>query len=142
MYSTTITRGQEPIKPQDHSNIRQYAFEMPTNDYSLMLNEHNGLIIHWPSYDKNNPQLWSITSAKGEQSCEGLTFNDGQKIRTLSVSIEDDGDYYANFSPLDTAELVTGIADKNKFTLCGYDFSLKGTRAAISQSEIYSEFLQ
>ena len=139
----------EQTKPQDQqqtapfiNQVRQYMFEMPTNDYSLMLSEHNGLIIHWPSYDDNNPQLWSLASAKGEQSCEEIVFNDKQKIRTLLVSIEDDGDYYASFSPLDTEKLITGIADKSQFTLCGYDFSLKGTRAAISQSDIYSEFLR
>lgn len=139
----------EQIEAQDEqqsmpfiNQVRQYPFEMPTNDYSLMLSEHNGLIIHWPSYDENNPQLWSLVSAKGELSCEHIEFNGGQKIRTLLVSIEDDGDYYASFSPLDTPTLVTGIADKSKFTLCGYDFSLKGTRAAISQSDIYGAFLQ
>lgn len=134
---------QEEPKPQPFvSQVRQYAFEMPTNDYSLMLTEHNGLVIHWPSYDENNPQLWSIASGKGEQSCEEIVFNDRQKVRTILVSIEGDGDYYASFSPLDTEKLVTGIADKSKFTLCGYDFSLKGTRSAISQSDIYSEFLR
>ena len=62
-----------------------------------MLNEHNGLIIHRPSYDQNNQQFWSQISAKGEQSCEALQFNDWQKVRTLLVSIEDDGHYYASF---------------------------------------------
>lgn len=137
----TQQQDEQQVKPFINQ-VRQYAFEMPTNDYSLMLSEHDGLIIHWPSYDDNNPQLWSQVSAKGEQSCEEIVFNDKQKVRTLLVSIEDDGDYYASFSPLDTETLVTGIADKSKFTLCGYDFSLKGTRAAISQSDIYSAFLR
>lgn len=137
-----VKQQEEPQNTPFISQVRQYSFEMPTNDYSLMLSEYNGLIIHWPSYDDNNPQFWSVVSAKGEQSCEEIVFNDGQKFRALLVSIEDDGDYYASFSPLDTQELITGIADKSKFTLCGYEFSLKGTRAAISQSDIYSDFLQ
>jgi hypothetical protein len=124
------------------STQRQHLLEMPTNDYFLLLDENKGLIIHWPSYDADNPVLWSVLTAQGELSCEVLKFNDKQNIRPNRVSVEAGGDYYASFSPLDTEALVSGIADKNSFSLCGYDFSLKGTRAAISGSAVYSQFLR
>ncbi|MFT5163739.1 MAG: hypothetical protein ACI9FJ_002336, partial [Alteromonadaceae bacterium] len=129
----------EPVIVQP-KRLRQHTLEMP-NNYSLMQNEHLGVIIHWPSYDNQNDSLWSILTAKGEQTCQAMVFNDSLSIRTNLVSIEGDGDYYASFSPLDSEVLINAIANKNNFSLCGYQFSLKGSRVALNRSVAFSEYL-
>lgn len=131
----TKPMAQQPVK------IRDYALEMP-NDYYLMLDQNDGLVIHWRSGDSDNPALWSILTGKGEASCQALVFNDNTQIRTNLVSVENGGDYYAELSPLDTKTAVQAIADKGHFSLCGYEFSLKGSRATIDGSETYYVFLQ
>ncbi len=120
--------------------IRDHVLEMPHN-YWLMQDENQGIIIHWPSYEDNNDELWSILTAKGEQSCQTLSFDAATQFRTNVVTIEQDGDYYANFSPLDSKALINALADKSNFSVCGYEFSLKGSRAALSRSEIFSAYL-
>lgn len=134
----TAEKPAEPVKPV---KVRDFALEMP-NDYYLMLDQHDGLIIHWQTSDNDNPALWSILTGKGDQSCKELVFNDKKRIRTNLVSVENGGDYYVELSPLDTKTAVTAIADKSSFSLCGYDFSLKGSRATIDGSETYYVFLQ
>ena len=126
----------QPTAPQI---VRLHPLDMP-DDYRLLLDEHNGLVIHWSSSDQDNPELWSILTASGEDSCAEIVFNDKTRIRTNLVSIEQ-GDYFAAFSPLDTARLVQAVADKSRFNLCGYEFSLKGTRAIITEARHYSNFL-
>lgn len=121
---------------------RDHLIAMPNNEFYLLLDDNQSLIIHWPSYDQDTPEAWSILTATGEESCEQISFNNKLKVRSTIVSIENDGDYYASFSPLDTETLVTAIADQSKFSLCGYDFSLKGTRTTIAKSTTYSEFLR
>ena len=121
---------------------RLHKLEMPSN-YYLMTDENQGLIIHWPSYAENdNPALWSILTAKGEPSCENLHFNDNTSFRANLVEIENAGDHYASFSPLDTEALVKAIAAKGNFSLCGYEFSLKGSTAAINSSPVFSVYLE
>lgn len=121
-------------------NVRQHALEMP-NNYWLMQDEHQALIIHWPSYDADNAQLWSIFTAKGEQSCEAAVFGQRDRFRTNLVAVENDGNYYASFSPLDSEALIKAIADKSAFSLCGYEFSLKGSRAALNTSTVFRDYL-
>ncbi|MFT4925000.1 MAG: hypothetical protein ACI8WB_001090 [Phenylobacterium sp.] len=134
--------AEQPVEAKTPASqqLRQHALEMP-NNYWLMQDQHQALIIHWPSYDKNNEQLWSILTAKGESSCQEVVFSANSTFRTNQVSVEDDGNYYASFSPLDSEALLHAIADKNTFSLCGYEFSLKGSRAAISRSEVFSAYL-
>ncbi|NQZ05549.1 MAG: hypothetical protein HRT35_00170 [Algicola sp.] len=122
--------------------VRLHKLEMP-NNYYLMTDENQGLLIHWPAYAENdNPALWSILTAKGEPSCENLRFSDNTRFRTNLVEIENAGDHYASFSPLDTEALVKAIAAKSNFSLCGYEFSLKGSTAAINSSPIFSVYLE
>ncbi len=122
--------------------VRDNILEMP-NNYFLMTDENHSLIIHWPSYAENNdPALWSILTAKGEPSCENLLFNDNTRFRPNLVAIENEGDHYASFSPLDTEALVKAIAAKGNFSLCGYEFSLKGSTAAINSSPTFSAYLE
>jgi hypothetical protein len=122
------------------TQLRQHPLDMP-GDYQLMQNPYQGVIIRWPSYDDNNAELWSIVTAKGEPSCQQALFNGDKGFRTLKVTIEDDGDYYASFSPLDSAALITAIADRRSFSLCGYEFSLKGSRAALNRSTVFLAYL-
>jgi hypothetical protein len=133
--------AQTPVVVAPPVKVREHALEMP-DTYYLMLDENQGLVIHWPSSDDDNPLFWSILSAKGEQSCQDLVFNDKIRYRTNRVAIENDGDYFASFSPLDTHVIVKAIADKSSFSLCGFDFSLKGSRSALDTSRIFFAFLE
>jgi hypothetical protein len=122
--------------------VRDNKLEMP-NNYFLMTDANQSLIIHWPSYAENiDAALWSILTAKGEPSCENLRFNDNTSFRANLVEIENAGDHYASFSPLDTEALIRAIAAKGNFSLCGYEFSLKGSTAAINSSPIFSVYLE
>lgn len=133
--------AKEPPAPIKPVKIRDYALEMP-GDYYLMLDQNDGLVIHWRTSDEDNPALWSLLTAKGDNTCKELVFNDKERFRTTFVAVENGGDYFAELSPLDTHAAIKAIADKRDFSLCGYDFSLKGSRATIDGSETYYVFLQ
>lgn len=123
-------------------NIAKHnPISLPDN-FTLMLSDFNGLIIHWTG-DENNTEtsLWSQSSVMGESSCKLISFNKGNSIRTLEVTIENKTNYYAYFSPLDTKELVRAIAYQSNFTLCEYEFSLKGSQSVVGKNDTYSEYL-
>ena len=69
-----------------------------------------------------------------------IEFNNGDKVRTITVVAEDAGSYYANFSPLDTQKVITSLAKRNKFSLCGYNFSLKGSQRTLNSQQVYSDY--
>lgn len=120
---------------------KQHPIVLPDN-FSLMLSAHNGLIIHWNSQSElNNKIQWSQLSGEGDDECMQVTFNKGQSTRTLKVILENDLEYYAYFSPLDSAQLIKNIAYQSNFSLCGYTFSLKGSQAVIGKSDVYGEYL-
>lgn len=129
-------------KPSSIMSLNKHnPISLPDN-FTLMLSDFNGLIIHWTgdgNIGTNN--LWSQSSAIGEESCKQITFNKGNNIRTINVSIESNTNYYAYFSPLDTEELVRAIAYQSDFTLCGYEFSLKGSQSVVGKNDTYSEYL-
>ena len=123
------------------SQVKHTPIELPDH-FTLMLSEYNGLVIHWNS-DKSHEQalIWSQFSGIGDNSCEVIHFNKGSEIRPLIVQIENKTHYYAYFSPLDTQTLVSAIAYQSNFTLCGYEFSLKGSQAIVGKNDTYSEYL-
>jgi hypothetical protein len=114
---------------------------LPDN-FSLMVSTYNGLVISWQADSTENKELWNIKSAQGDSSCQSIQFNKGDAIRSYQVNIENNNQYFAYFSPLDTATLVKNIAFKGKFSLCGYEFSLKGSQAVLGKTEFYANLIE
>ncbi|KGJ91031.1 hypothetical protein [Thalassotalea sp. ND16A] len=118
---------------------RSNLLAMP-DEFYLLLDQHDGLILHWQADQINNGEIWSQLTGQGDDSCEVIEFNNGDKVRTINVEVEDSGDYYANFSPLDTALVVRSLARRGNFGLCGYNFSLKGSQKALNSNPVYSDY--
>jgi len=118
---------------------RSNLLAMP-DEFYLLLDQHDGLIVHWQADQINNGEVWSQLTGKGDDSCEVIEFNNGDKVRTINVEVEDSGDYYANFSPLDTALVVRSLARRGNFGLCGYNFSLTGSQKALNSNPVYSDY--
>jgi len=114
---------------------------LPDN-FTLMLSEHQGVIINWQADETDEEQLWSLTTALGDNSCKELRFNNGDKFRSLSVLTENNIEYFAYFSPLDTKEILKSIAFRGNFSLCGYTFSLKGSQATLGKHPSYSGLIE
>jgi hypothetical protein len=119
---------------------RDHLISMPDN-FNLYLSTHQGITIHWQADVVTNGELWSLLTAKGDKSCQTMKFNKGSSIRPFSVLVENDSDYFASFSPLDSKELIQALAFRSKFSLCGYSFSLKGTQAVLGKHASYTHFL-
>lgn len=123
-------------------NIRKRQHEINfADDFSLLTNSYNGLVISWQGAQSADTTVWDIRRTTGDKSCEKITFNTGESYRVLNVSIEDLQRYFANISPLDSADIIKALAFKNTFTLCGYSFSLKGSQALLGKHYYYSEWL-
>ncbi len=131
---------------QQAANIetREHPLTMPDN-YTLYLSEHKGITISWQADQLNDTILWSQLTTQGDESCKQISFNKGTSIRTLSVQVAKgigiNSDYYASFSPLDSQALIQALAFRSNFTLCGYDFSLKGSQAVLGKNEQYSQWI-
>jgi len=111
------------------------------DDFSLMINEFDGIVINWPAELSDKTVIWDIQSATGDKKCQNITFNNGDKIRTLKVIIEENDNYFAEFSPLDNSALIKSIAIRSNFSLCGYTFSLKGSQAILGKNTYYAEII-
>jgi hypothetical protein len=112
--------------------------DMPDN-FTLFFNQYGGLIINWQADKPSAKQTWSIITAQGDESCQQIHFNKGEAFRTLTVTVENKLNHYANFSPLDTQKLLQAIAFRGNFTLCDFKFSLKGSQAALNKNSKYAE---
>lgn len=128
---------------------RNHPLAMPDN-FSLFLSQHQGIIINWQADEISIPLLWSQTTAQGESSCQQISFNKGESIRTLAVHVENGeaiangvyNNYFATFSPLDSKALIQALAFRGNFSLCGYNFSLKGSQAALGQNKNYADWVE
>ncbi len=124
----------------------QEKIELP-DQFWIMLDQNQALTIAWEGDIPNESQLvngdiyWSAYSGIGDKSCNNLDFILGAKIKTLLVRVNSNGDYYADFSPVDTHLIVQSIAAKDRFKLCGYEFSLKGTGKRLRANPIYKNIL-
>mgnify|MGYP000679578755 CR=1 FL=1 len=123
------------------AEVRLHPISFPDN-FNIMLSEHNGVIINWEGDDNINTETWSLNSALGDKSCENIKFNNGDRTRTLGVNVESNNQYYASFSPLDTKDIIQGIAFRGTFTLCGYTFSLKGSQAILGKNMSYADMVE
>lgn len=123
---------------------RKQPLAMPDN-YTLYLSDHQGITLNWQADEVSNSLLWSQATALGDNSCKEISFNKGEPIRTLTVKVESTNgtniDYFASFSPLDSKTLIQALAFRGNFTLCGYDFSLKGSQAALATNDQYARWL-
>lgn len=127
--------------PVNVAKERLNKLEMPDN-YWLMMDKNDALTIAWQGDIKPDGELWSLVTAKGDKDCTNIRFENGSKVRSVLVTIKNEGDYYADFSPLDTAFLIEAIAKRSRFTLCGVDFSLKGTQAKLMSNRKYASYLE
>ena len=120
---------------------RLNKIEMP-DQFWVMLDENNSLTIEWEGDYRTDGTYWSASTGKGDKDCVDLHFNLGENIRTLLVTVKNGGDYYADFSPVDTKLMIESIANKDRFKLCGYEFTLRGTRAILRNNKKYWEYLK
>jgi len=117
---------------------RTAKISFPDN-FSLLLSLHQGLIINWQADSTTDSQVWNLSTAQGDKSCKEVVFNNGKKFRPTSVVAESSEQYFANFSPLDTQNLLQEIAFRGNFKLCGYQFSLKGSQAILGKHPEYAD---
>lgn len=137
--SKRLPQTEESVIEQPKNNF-QHSITLPDN-FSLMISDDKGLVIQWQTNVADNSEVWSLATAVGDKGCESVAFDKKTTIRTYRVSAVD-GEYYAYFSPLDTKTLIKSIAFKNKFALCGYNFSLKGSQAVLGKSSFYANLLE
>lgn len=130
----TQLSNQQPITVVERTNL----LEMP-DDFYLLLDSNDVLILHWKADLIKTGEIWSLATAKGDETCSVIEFNKGDTVRTTSVVVEGKGSYYANFSPLDAEKVVKLLAKRGSFGLCGYNFSLKGSQKALNSNPMYSD---
>ena len=140
-----IEDSSEPqIAKIDSVLTREHPLTMPDN-YTLYLSKHKGITINWQADEVTNTLLWSQLTAQGDESCKQVSFNKGEPIRTMSVQVEKyagiNTDYFASFSPLDSQTLIQALAFRGSFSLCGYNFSLKGSQAVLGKNEHYAHWV-
>ncbi len=123
----------EPVKQ------RLNKLAMPDN-FWVMHDENDAITIGWQGDISKDGELWSAKTAIGDNQCAELVFGRDGKYRSLKVIIKNQGDYYADFSPLDTQAIIKAIALKSKFNLCGFEFSLKGTQAKLMNNKKYASY--
>jgi len=134
-------------QPQSITKERLNKIEMP-DQFFIMLDQFDALTIAWEGDIKTESELgkdgsyWSAATAQGDKDCINLDFALGEKLRSLQVSVKNNGDYYADFSPVDTAIIIESIANKDRFKLCGYEFTLKGTRSLLRKNAAYKRYLE
>lgn len=125
------------IKPE---LVREHTLLMP-DDFTLQLTKYKGLIISWQTQSASEDILWDQKTIEGDIGCSAIEFNNGDKIRTIDVVVEQDAFHFAQFSPLDTAKIVSSLAKRGNFKLCDYKFSLKGSQAALGKNSVYADYL-
>ncbi|TVP14666.1 MerC domain-containing protein [Shewanella sp. KCT] len=119
------------------TNIKQVA--MP-DGFKVQL-EGKVLMLSWLGERGEPGTIWSLASAEGDSSCKNLTFNNGVSYRPMTVSLLADTSTQARFSPLDTPAIINDIAMRGSLTLCGYEFSLKGSQAALAKEPAFRPYL-
>ncbi|MXR69967.1 hypothetical protein GNT65_14990 [Shewanella sp. JBTF-M18] len=119
------------------TSIKQAA--MP-DGFKVQL-EGKVLMLSWLGERGEPGTIWSLASAEGDGSCKNLTFNNGVSYRPMMVSLLADTSTQARFSPLDTSAIINDIAMRGSLTLCGYEFSLKGSQAALAKEPAFRPYL-
>jgi len=131
----TMVKHPETEKPKQRNN----KIEMP-DSFWVMLDQNDALTIGWQGDYQKDGEIWSALTAKGDKDCFEINFTIRDEYRAMRVAVKNQGDYYADFSPVDTKKLIQSIANRDKFKLCGYEFSLKGTQAKLRNNKKYDSF--
>ena len=131
---------EEKVEKAEQAKQRLHKVEMPDN-FWLMLDENDALTVAWQGDFRDDGEVWSTITGQGDQGCLEIVFNSRTKFRSIQVSSKNRGDYYADFSPVDTKALIEAIAKRDRFKLCGYEFSLKGTQAKLMVKKKYANYL-
>jgi hypothetical protein len=118
-----------------------HKITLPDN-FSLFVSAFDGITIKWQGAAVQDEFLWQQDTAQGDNTCQAITYDNGEMIRTLDVIQADKSDNLARFSPLDTKVIVRNIAMRSSFTLCGYTFSLKGSQSILGKHRYYSTYLE
>jgi len=113
---------------------RNNKIEMP-DSFWVMLDQYDALTIGWQGDYRKDGEIWSAITAQGDKDCFEINFTIRDQYRAMKVTVKNQGDYYADFSPIDTKRLIQSIANRDKFKLCGYEFSLKGTQAKLRNNK-------
>ncbi|MCL1138026.1 DUF805 domain-containing protein [Shewanella pneumatophori] len=121
------------------AKVERISTAMP-DDFSLAL-EDDVLIMRWLGDSGAPENLWSLATAKGDRTCSRLRFNNGTEYRPLVVNLLADTGTEARFSPLDTEAIVIDMARRGNVSLCGYNFSLKGSQAALGKVAAFRDYL-
>lgn len=147
-----LFQAEPVIDDNEHAQVaeevkqRLNKIEMP-DQFWVMLDQNDAITIAWEGDIKSENDLgdnglyWSALNGEGDQDCVNLDFALGKKFRSLKVTVKNGGDYYADFSPVDTKVIVESIANKDRFKLCGYEFALNGTRSLLRKNKKYRDYL-
>lgn len=127
-----------PSVNDQRDRLNKLAFD---DNFWIMHDENDAITIAWEGDTHPDGFYWSAKTGKGDKTCVDLHFSLGEDLRSLDVIVKNNGDYYANFSPVDTKSIVKSIADKDRFKLCGYEFVLKGTRVKLRKNAKYRSYL-
>lgn len=135
----------KPLMPSEQPNqntalARLSPLALP-DDFTLSLSEYDGIFISWQADITEQTTIWELKTGLGDKSCRSLTFNNKEAFRPLQVMVENQDTYIAYFSPLDSPDILNNIVYRGNFTLCGYEFSLKGTQAIIGKNNQYAKLL-
>ncbi|MCH1919490.1 hypothetical protein L9G15_08610 [Shewanella sp. A3A] len=130
----------ENVAPATDSNQPAREMVKLPDHFSLIL-QGDQLIMQWLGDTMTPGNMWDLASASGDKRCANMAFNDGSRYRPMQVNIVANGAVEANFSPLDTRQIVNDVAMRGSFSLCGYDFSLKGSQAALQANSQFSRLL-
>lgn len=134
------------VTPVEQVKQRLNKIEMP-DQFWVIQDQYDAITIAWEGDFKSESDLvkkniyWLAETAQGDKDCTDLHFSLGEDIRTLRVTVKNGGDYYADFSPVDSELIIRSIADKDRFKLCGYEFELKGTRSLLRNNKKYRDYL-
>lgn len=133
----------EPIVTEKESELTEYVNKVTLpDDFSVMTTNSDGIVLQWDGDETANGYYWQLLNANGDKTCKEITFNSGAPIRAVDVKVINSNVYQARFSPLDTATLISHIALKGSFTLCGYSFSLKGSQKALGKIPYYANIIE
>ncbi|ABZ74968.1 conserved hypothetical protein [Shewanella halifaxensis HAW-EB4] len=119
--------------------VNRISTSMP-DGFSLAL-EDDVLIMRWLGETGSPVNLWSLATAKGDKTCSLMRFNNGTEYRPLMVDLLADTGTEARFSPLDTEAIIVDMARRGNVSLCGYNFSLKGSQAALGKVAAFRTYL-
>ncbi|MGB0894283.1 MAG: hypothetical protein ACPGUD_07740 [Parashewanella sp.] len=100
------------------------------------------LFMNWLGEDGAQQTLWQLANAEGDQSCQALRFNNGSTYRPMSVHRLADSSTEADFSPLDTKVILKDIARRGSVSLCGFNFSLKGSQSDLSKQAVFRKYIE